>query len=444
MDQPYRSYALDLLSAQKYPADEAPYEAYDDVTYALPFFYGVAVTSILDPAVRDLELDPVVDEVTYSSAAPAPGAFYLLADTGQEALLAARVALADFEVEAAEAAFRVEQRDYPAGSWIVPDQPGLGDALAKTASAFDLRFDAVGRRPDVRRHRLEWPRLAVLQSWDDTESAGWVRMVFDDRRIPYTLLMDDEIRRGTDLGRFDVILYPHTYQSLKDIIQGIDPAFGPLAYTFTPEFPSHGTPTSSPDISGGLSWSGVQRLQDFVTGGGLLITLGGASTIPLDGGLARDLRRARTKSSVYCPGSELRARFVRPDHPLAFGYREVDSFFRDDLPLYAVRHADRGRVVLQWGAAPAADEDAEPPAAPEPPKTEPLVVSGGVKGAAEIEGKPAILDVELGRGRIVAFNFDPIHRYLALSDFRLVWNALLNWNDLPATEAGMAQHRAGR
>ena len=29
------------------------------------------------------------------------------------------------------------------------------------------------------------------------------------------------------------------------------------------------------------------------------------------------------------------------------------------------------------------------------------------------------------------FGFDPIHRYQTESDFRLVWNALLNWNDLP-------------
>ena len=33
---------------------------------------------------------------------------------------------------------------------------------------------------------------------------------------------------------------------------------------------------------------------------------------------------------------------------------------------------------------------------------------------------------------MVAFDFDPIHRYQTESDFRLVWNAILNWNDLPA------------
>jgi hypothetical protein len=52
-------------------------------------------------------------------------------------------------------------------------------------------------------------------------------------------------------------------------------------------------------------------------------------------------------------------------------------------------------------------------------------------GESELEGYPAILDAPLGRGRIVAFGFDPIHRTLARSDFRLVWNTLLNWNDLP-------------
>jgi hypothetical protein len=32
---------------------------------------------------------------------------------------------------------------------------------------------------------------------------------------------------------------------------------------------------------------------------------------------------------------------------------------------------------------------------------------------------------------VVAFNFDPIHRTLTLSDYRLLWNIILNWNDLP-------------
>jgi hypothetical protein len=48
-----------------------------------------------------------------------------------------------------------------------------------------------------------------------------------------------------------------------------------------------------------------------------------------------------------------------------------------------------------------------------------------------VDGKPAIIDLPTGRGRVVIFNFNPLHRYLNHSDFRFLYNAILNWNDLP-------------
>ena len=67
-----------------------------------------------------------------------------------------------------------------------------------------------------------------------------------------------------------------------------------------------------------------------------------------------------------------------------------------------------------------------------------MVVSGGIKGGSELEGKPAILDIPVGDGRVIAFNFDPIHRTLSRSDFRMVWNAILNWNDFAPPSSGAA------
>jgi hypothetical protein len=101
------------------------------------------------------------------------------------------------------------------------------------------------------------------------------------------------------------------------------------------------------------------------------------------------------------------------------------------MVLYRTDRVRAGQVVLQWGTKLPSRRDAPKTRnAKKEEKSEPLVVSGGVKGADEIAGKPAILDIPTGKGRIVAFDFDPIHRYTTLSDFRLVWNALLNWNDL--------------
>jgi hypothetical protein len=433
MDQPYRGYALDLLLPQKYPADKAPFEAYDDVAWSLPVSFGVETRPVEDATVRSVAVTPVTEALAPRGRLTGDGPVFLVRDRGQEALLRARVRLARFKVEAAERAFTSGGAEYPRGSWVLPAQDGLKAALEPVAADLALEVASADAAPDVPRHALDLPRLAVLQTWADTQSPGWVRMLFDDQKVPYTLIMDEDVKRGGLAERFDVILFPNTDDSLKAIATGIDPKHRPLAYTKTPEFPSHGTPTSSPDITGGLTWQGLDNLEQFVRRGGLLVALGGASKVALDGGIARDVYRASVKG-VYAPGSELRARFRRPDHPLAYGYPDETSAFREERTLYAVRHSDEGRIVLQWGTELPRDDDA--PAAPDDEskkKKKDLVVSGGVKGGGEIEGKPAILDIPTGKGRVLAFDFDPIHRYQTLSDFRLVWNAILNWNDLPAT-----------
>lgn len=434
LDQPYRNFALDLLLPQKYPADKALYPTYDDASWALPPAFGVETRTIADQAVRSVAAPLVAEPVRYPGSVEGDGAFYLLQDTGQEALLAARARLARFKVEAVEKGFASGGVDYPAGSWVIPQQRELRRALDAVAAELGLDFSASDAAPDVPRHPLELPRLALLQAWRDTQSAGWLRMVWDDEKVPYTLISDEDVRSGNLKGRFDVVVMPNTGQQLKDIVHGIDARFAPLAYTQTPQFPSHGFPNASPDITGGFGWRGVANLDDFVKAGGVLVTLGGASTLPLDGGIVRDVSRENV-ANLYTPGSVLRARFRRPDHPIAYGYPEVATAFRSNRPVYGVRRAERGRIVLQWGAQAPKDDDAPEAEPAKDEKKEPLVVSGGVKGGEGLEGKAALLDIPAGKGRVIAFDFDPIHRYTTPAHFRLLWNAVLNWNDLPPTPA---------
>ncbi|MCM2256739.1 MAG: peptidase [Vicinamibacteria bacterium] len=430
LDQPYRSYALDLLTPQKFPAATAPHDPYDDVAWDLPSTHGVEAVAVADAAVRDVAMAPVETVVAPRGTVSGDGGFYLLADRGQEALLEARLRLAKYPVEAARKSFSAGGVDYPAGSWVLRAAPGLREELGKVATDLALDFVAAAEAPAVESIGVDLPRVALLQAWADTQSAGWLRMAWDHRRVPYTLIMDEDLKRGGLRAKFDVIVYPNSDDSLKNIVGGIDPKFAPLAYTKDPRFPTLGSPTASDDVTGGFTWRGVQNLEDFVRQGGVLVTLGGASTLALDGGIARGVRRARTKD-LYTPGSELRARFRRPEHPLAFGYPEQSSFFREHRPAYAVRKVDESRIVLQWGTELPKDEADEKKDEADRPKKPELVVSGGVRGGSELEGKPALLDLPTGQGRVIAFDFDPIHRYLTPSDFRLVWNAVLYWNDLP-------------
>ena len=465
MDQPYRGFAIDLLAPQQYPVDEALYEPYDDVSSALPIHFGVDTIVVEDPGIQKLASTLVTAPVAYPGRVSGNGPVYLLRDTGQEALHAARHRLAKYSIDAAEKDFGQDGREYPRGTWIIRSGRGLESALGTVAAELGLDFESTERSPDVPMHAIDLPRLAVLHTWNDTESAGWVRMLFDQSKIDYELINDDDIKKGRLNRRFDVILYPHTDNSLKSVIQGIDPKHGPMAYTRTREFPSHGTPDSSPDITGGLTYRGLANLQDFVEQGGVLVTLGGASNVVIEGGFARGVSAVSTQK-LHTPGAEIRARFPRPDHPIAYGYPEITSVFRKDLTLHQTREADIAQVVLQWGTKPLAYYDekslddgpwgvgaelerevqqikpgsqSEAQGEREPASGQreerPLVVSGGIKGESELVGHPAILDIPVGRGRIVAFGFDPIHRTLTRSDFRLLWNVLLNWNDLPEPTA---------
>jgi len=56
-----------------------------------------------------------------------------------------------------------------------------------------------------------------------------------------------------------------------------------------------------------------------------------------------------------------------------------------------------------------------------------FVVSGQAWGEENLIGRPAILDMPVGKGHVVAFNFNPMHRDMNRGDQRLLWNAILNW-----------------
>lgn len=126
LNQPYRNYAVDLLMPQEFPA-ETEFTPYDDVSWALTAHYGVAAVPIADARIRDVDVDAVTGDYRPSGSVDGSGPAFLLEDTGQEALLAARLRLADFRIEIAERGFSAGRTDYPAGSWILPAQAGLGE-----------------------------------------------------------------------------------------------------------------------------------------------------------------------------------------------------------------------------------------------------------------------------------------------------------------------------
>ena len=434
LDQPYRNFALDVLEPQQFPADyeELPY---DDVSWAYPVGFDVEAIRIEDERVREARVVPLEENATARGKVQGKGPVYLLRDRGQESLLAARFRLAAFTVDIAEEAFSQGRIDYPAGSWIVSaggeqSAAELNAAIAAVSRELALDFESARSVPEVAHHAALLPRLGLWVPWADTDMMGWIRLILDRQAIPYTYLRDEDLRAGALREQVDVIVYgPFSRLELAGQLSGIPATDGPMPFRASPEYPSLGVPVASDDITGGAGYTGLAHLQQFVEAGGVLLTLGTGTALALEGGLVRSVPRADAPN-VFTPGAELRATFQQPGHPLAYGYGEETAVFRTNLAVYDTPRrwltmayctscltgpADERHVVMSWGG------------------TGPMVVSGGMRGEDELAGKPAILDTPTGQGHIVSYNFNAIHRDMNRGDFRLVWNAIINWNALPGS-----------
>jgi hypothetical protein len=257
------------------------------------------------------------------------------------------------------------------------------------------------------------PRVAVLHTWTRTQDDGWVRFTLDHFGVPYTYLGDDRLGAGGLRERFDVILFPTQGRGAqaRQIFQGIDPRFGPLAYTRTDEFPTHGSPDASDDITGGMGFEGLAALRDFVEQGGTLITMGSATNLPVDFGLVRGVTTT-SPQGLWVPGSLVGARSELPGHPITYGYGESFPVFHQLGPYLSVAQRQRGGVVARY--APAGE----------------LFLSGLVQNGGGMAGQPAVVTVPTGAGHMVLFGFNPLHRFQNHGSFAMVWNAMMHWNQL--------------
>jgi hypothetical protein len=136
------------------------------------------------------------------------------------------------------------------------------------------------RRRRSTRHPLDLPRLALLQTWNDTQSAGWVRMIFDQEKVPYTLIMDDDVRRG-GLARVSTSSSTRTPTTAE-----VDrPRHGRQVQSAALRRDSRAADARFADLLAGhhrrSHLARHREIEDFVREGGLLVTLGGASTLPL-------------------------------------------------------------------------------------------------------------------------------------------------------------------
>jgi len=415
-DQPYGRLAKNLLERQNYP--DPNLTTYDDSGWTMGLAMLVDVKEIKDKAILDVPVTPVSEAVARGRLAGTGSTAIAVADYGSNNMIAFRYRLKDVPMQIAEKSFTASGTEFPAGSFIIV-QPSDAGRVKAAVEELGLTAAGLAAAPTVPSHDADLPRIAMLSSWNGTQEIGWVRYTFDKFGIPYDLIFKERLRQGNLRSQYDVVVMP-TQQATRQAVFA-PPAARPVPYMKSAKYKFLGMYGESPDITGGMGGDGVDAIAKFLDAGGTLVTMGEASRFPAEFGLARTVDAGSTSNTFYAPRPLVNAEIVKSDHPVFYGYSDTTIPIKYlGGPLLSVQNADQAYVLGRYVGGDAA------------------VLSGLMRGADEIRGKAFAIDVPggfAGKGRIIMFANNPIYRWQNHGEFNLVFNALMNWNDMPAAAA---------
>ena len=415
-DQPYGRLAKNLLERQNYP--DPNLRTYDDSGWTMGLAMLTEVKESADKTILDVPVTPVTTAAHTGRIAGRGAAGFAVAHLGSNNMIAFRYRLRGVPMKIAAAAFTSDGIEFPAGSFVIAP-PADPAAVRRAVEELGLTAAALSTAPRVALHDADLPRVAIYSPWIGTQETGWVRFTFDRFGVPFDLIYKERARRGSLRADYDVIVMPTQTATRQSVFQ--PPAARAVPYARDPKYKFLGMYGESPDITGGMGGEGVDAFARFLDAGGTLIAMGDAVRLPADLGLARTVdASAAVSATFYAPRPLVRAEVLRLDHPVFYGYKDktMPIKFIQGQPLLSVGEPDRGGVLARYVGG----DDA--------------VLSGLMRGADEIRDRPVAIDVPggfTGKGRVVLFANNPIYRWQNHGEFNMVFNAILNWNDLAAS-----------
>ena len=256
-------------------------------------------------------------------------------------------------------------------------------------------------------------KSAIYKSYVPSMDEGWTRFVFEKELVcsRYFSLPNREIISSPNLNlRFRAIIFPD--QSPNSILNGFPKGAMPDEYT------------------GGVGKEGVENLKKFVEAGGTLVFLNRASDFAIDqfNLPIRDVTRGLARKDFYIPGSILRTE-LDLSSPIAKGMPKESIAWFEGSPAFEILPATpvaMGGTIGVPYSQPNASTDNVHVIARYPSDPKQILLSGWALGAEKIAGKAALVQVNMGKGKIILFGFRPQYRGQSLATFPLLFNAIAN------------------
>ncbi|HJT25960.1 MAG TPA: M14 family zinc carboxypeptidase [Pyrinomonadaceae bacterium] len=474
MDQPYSRIADALLDYQYWAPNDPQTDIYDDTAWTMGELGNVEVVRVVDTKVLTAPMDRVTGEVRSPGGITNAGAVYVINHNADNALVTLRYRLKDVEMEAAEEPFEAAGRKFSRGSFIV--RKANVEDLRRVANELGIQVYAVADAPSVKTHPLRAPRIAMMHTWLSTQDEGWYRIGLDQLQVPFAYISTQDVSREPNLkSKYDVILFAPVGRGAQAIINGMPMYGNPLPWKKTQLTPNLGAIDETDDMRPGLGWNGLQNLQKFVKDGGLFITVDDTSDFAVNYGFTAGVSVNRSQR-LRAVGAILRTKSVDAASPIAYGYGDSLAMYCMNGPIFNINNGVGGRGgrpapratgrgtpddpdvpqgrpqaeipeppprVEPWEAPPVTDEQLRNAIGLIPPNQRPrvilryadsrdLFVSGLLDGGDEIAQRAAIIDVPSGNGHVLLFSTNPFWRGQTKGSYFLVFNAILNWDNLNA------------
>jgi hypothetical protein len=413
--QPYRQFLLTMLRKQRYP-EVIPYVGgpvlppYDVTTWSLPLSMGVEVVESDGPFTsadgRKAKQPSAMSAISALPAADwpggdvAPGAGgYLVSHRADTAFTALNRLLAQ-----GKRAYWLKRpvEGLPGSAvgdiWIPPGE-ATPEALGQLSREAHVAIQPLAAPPGGPAFKVKPVRVGLYKPWVANLDEGWTRFVLEQYGFPYESLDNTKMRDGSYRGKVDVVVLP---SAEADILDRGEPA-SEEARRFWEPLP--------PPYAGGIGGEGGEKLKKWVQEGGTLVALDTSANyvIRLLGLPVRNVLDKVSEEEFHCPGSMLRIR-LDPENPLSYGMRSEEAVYFGDSPAFQTSPSDSRigrRVVASYP-----DDAGE------------ILVSGYLKGAKRLAKRAAVVDLSVGKGRVILIGFRAQHRAQPHRTFKLLWNAL--------------------
>jgi hypothetical protein len=239
---------------------------------------------------------------------------------------------------------------------------------------------------------MKKPRIGIFQPWTGSMDEGWTRWVLEQYGFPFTLIHPEDFK--TPLAE------------TIDVLILADDARVPVAGAAAGGRGGRGAVRA--EYSYQLAAADVQRLDQFVRGGGTLVCLSNASTFAIQ---QLKLPIKNVVAGLRPEEFFLRGSIVEVDvdvtHPVMAGMPEKAALFVDSSPVFEPEQGFTGTVLARY------QESGSP------------LRSGYLIGEKYLNGRAAALDARVGDGHVVLLGFRPQWRGQPFGTFRVLFNAAL-------------------